>query len=424
MRPTWLQLFAVTLIFKSNFAWAQSLNEVLIDVEKNNPEIEAAKSILSQTYDEIPTAWTNFLPNISLSSSIDRSVTDDNYDLSSTKADAFTNTLSLSQNLFNLQNNEQFRKATLNIAKQEQTFRSVTQATFLNVITAYLAVIKTQNVVALKTKNVEVLQSHYDNTKVQHEMRRMTNADLAQAESRLAQGKADELSSKIDYNSAVSTYQRLVGKTPHNLTLPAFENDFTKDILDIEKMAIAEHPDVLAAEINIKRARSDIESKKRAFGPSLALSGSLTKTDTNNKASANTGTTVSTLGLTFTMPLYQKGIERKELATAEKALIQAEAEYETAKRLAIDNTRKAWESMQGAASKIVAYRAQEKAATIALESIRLELKAGRRTVLNLLDSEKELLNARVNLASAEHDLILTKYELQERVGRMHTVLEK
>ena len=84
MRPTWLQLFAVMLIFKSNFAWAQSLNEVLIDVEKNNPEIEAAKSILSQTYDEIPTAWTNFLPNISLSSSIDRSVTDDNYDLSST----------------------------------------------------------------------------------------------------------------------------------------------------------------------------------------------------------------------------------------------------------------------------------------------------------------------------------------------------
>ncbi len=424
MKPGWLQLFAVMLIFKYNFAWAQSLNEVLIDVEKNNPEIQAAKSTLSQIYDEVPTAWTNFLPNISLSSSIDRSVTDDNYDLSSTKADAFTNTLSLSQNLFNLQNNEQFRKATLNIAKQEQTFRSVKQATFLNVITAYLAVIKTQNVVALKTKNVEVLQSHYDNTKVQHEMRRMTNADLAQAESRLAQGKADELSSKIDYNSAVSTYQRLVGETPHNLTLPAFENDFTGDILDIEKMAIAEHPDVLAAEINIKRARSDIESKKRAFGPSLALSGSLTKTDTNNKTSANTGTTVSTLGLTFTVPLYQKGIERTELATAQKALIQAEAEYETAKRLAIDNARKAWETKQGAASKIVAYRAQEKAATIALESIRLELRAGRRTVLNLLDSEKELLNARVNLASAEHDLILTKYELQERVGRMHTLLKQ
>ena len=119
MKPGWLQLFAVMLIFKYNFAWAQSLNEVLIDVEKNNPEIQAAKSTLSQIYDEVPTAWTNFLPNISLSSSIDRSVTDDNYDLSSTKADAFTNTLSLSQNLFNLQNNEQFRKARLNIAKQE-----------------------------------------------------------------------------------------------------------------------------------------------------------------------------------------------------------------------------------------------------------------------------------------------------------------
>ena len=65
-------------------------------------------------------------------------MTDDNYDLSSTKADALTNTLSLSQNLFNLQNNEQFQKATLNIAKQEQTFRSVKQATFLkNILVFY-----------------------------------------------------------------------------------------------------------------------------------------------------------------------------------------------------------------------------------------------------------------------------------------------
>ena len=77
---------------------------------------------------------------------------------------------------------------------------------------------------------------------------------------------------------------------------------------------------------------------------------------------------------------------------------------------------------KGASVKIQAYEAQVKAASIALNSVRLELKAGRRTVLNLLDAEQEMLNARVNLPSAEHDLILTKYKLHERVGRLHTLV--
>jgi len=419
MERKWLQLCIVIVILKSIPAWSQSLNEVIVDVDKKNPEIAAARSVLLQTYNEIPTAWTNLLPNVSLSTSIGRSVTDDKYDHSSSRADTFTNTLSVSQDLFNLQFNEQFQTAKLNIEKQEQTFRSVQQTTLMHVITAYLAVIKTQNIVKLKIKNVEVLRSHLDSTKAQHEMRRLTNADLAQAESRLAQGKADELSSQVDYNSAVSTYRRLVGKEPKDLILPIFENTFSENIQEIEKMAMTEHPDVLAADIDVKKAKSDIRMKKRAFGPSLSLSGSIAKTTTNNKASASTGSTVSSLGLTFTMPLYQKGIEYIELDTAERILKQTKAEFDTAMRLAVDNARKAWESKQGASAKILAYRAQEKAAIVALKSLRLELKAGRRTVLNLLDSEKELLNARVNLAGAEHDLILTKYKLHERVGRLH-----
>ena len=139
-------------------------------------------------------------------------------------------------------------------------------------------------------------------------------------------------------------------------------------------------------------------------------------------ASANTGSTVSSIGLTLSIPLYQKGAEYTELSTAQKALKQAESEFDTAKRLAIDNVQREWERKKGASVKIQAYEAQVKAASIALNSVRLELKAGRRTLLNLLDAEQELLNARVNLASAEHDLILTKYKLHERVGRLHTLV--
>lgn len=420
MKRAFIKLSILLTILKSTSAWSQSLNEVLITVDKRNPEIAAAKSTLSQTYDEIPTAWSNYFPNLSLSTSIDRSLTDDKYDNSSSRANTFSNTLTLSQDLFNLQHDEQFQKAKLNIQKQEQTFRSVQQSTLMSTITAYLAIIKAKNIVNLRTKNVEVLKSHLKNTILQHEMRRRTNADLAQAESRLAKGNADKLASQVDYNVALSTYQRLVGAEPTDLSMPTFENEFQQNIEEIEEMAITEHPNVLVASINVEAAKSDIQSKKNAFGPTLSLSGSISKSNTNNKAAANTGSIASSIGLTLSLPLYQKGIEYTDLKTARKALTQAQAEFDTAKRLAIDNVRSAWESKKGASAKVLAYQAQVKAASIALNSVRLELKAGRRTLLNLLDSEQELLNARVNLTSAKHDLILIKYRLKERVGRLST----
>ena len=151
---------------------------------------------------------------------MERAVTDDKYDQSSTRSDTFSNTLSLSQDLLNLQHNEQFRQAKLKIEKQEATFRSVEQRVLLSAITAYLDVLKKQNIVLLHENNLKVLGSLMESVRTQHEMRRRTNADLAQAESRLAKGKADLLSAEIDRNVAASAYVRITGNYPGVLAKP------------------------------------------------------------------------------------------------------------------------------------------------------------------------------------------------------------
>ena len=59
-----------------------------------------------------------------------------------------------------------------------------------------------------------------ESVRTQHEVRRRTNADLAQAESRLAKGKADLLSAEIDSNVAASAYVRITGNDPGVLAKP------------------------------------------------------------------------------------------------------------------------------------------------------------------------------------------------------------
>ena len=111
-------------------------------------------------------------------------------------------------------------------------------------------------------------------------------------------------------------------------------------------------------------------------------------------------------------------MEYSDLRHSQDELNKALAELDNARRTVVENVWNTWESRRGAYAKIEAYKLQVKAAQIALESVEQELSAGRRSTLDVLNAEQELLNARVNLAGAEHDSILAEYRLIERVGSL------
>lgn len=58
------------------------------------------------------------------------------------------------------------------------------------------------------------------------------------------------------------------------------------------------------------------------------------------------------------------------------------------------------------------------AAQIALEGVQREAQVGARTVLDVLDQEQELLDARVNLTRAQRTEYVAAYQLLAAVGRM------
>ena len=55
---------------------------------------------------------------------------------------------------------------------------------------------------------------------------------------------------------------------------------------------------------------------------------------------------------------------------------------------------------------------------LALEGVRRESEVGSRTVLDVLDAEQELLNARVNLVRAQRNEALASYQVLSALGRL------
>ena len=81
-----------------------------------------------------------------------------------------------------------------------------------------------------------------------------------------------------------------------------------------------------------------------------------------------------------------------------------------------------WGQLDGAKAQIESTTAQVNAAEIALNGVREEARVGRRTTLDVLNAQQDLLNARVALVSAQHDRVVNSYQLLQGVGRL--VLER
>ena len=64
------------------------------------------------------------------------------------------------------------------------------------------------------------------------------------------------------------------------------------------------------------------------------------------------------------------------------------------------------------------FKAQILAAEIALEGVQREASVGSRTVLDVLDAEQELLDARVSLVGAQRDEVLASFQLKEATGQL------
>ena len=97
---------------------------------------------------------------------------------------------------------------------------------------------------------------------------------------------------------------------------------------------------------------------------------------------------------------------------------QRRIEIEEARRRTEQESISAWEGLQTARAQILSFESGVHAAEIALEGVRQENEVGARTILDILDAEQELLDAKVNLVRSQRDEIVAGFGVFSAIGRL------
>lgn len=187
--------------------------------------------------------------------------------------------------------------------------------------------------------------------------------------------------------------------------------------------AQADNPQVLQARLAAELARADVARHGAAAGATLDLvarasddriqgGGPYASGSDNAKSSSST----RWVGVQLNVPLFTGGMrsskERESLALAEQAQSQSElARVEVSRQ-----TRAAWLAVSTGVARVRALEQARLSAGKRLDASRTGFEVGDRTVLDLLDAERELHTVDVNLQLARHAVLLGRLNLAAASG--------
>lgn len=290
------------------------------------------------------------------------------------------------------------------------------QTTLLNTVTAFSDYVRDLATVELRRNNVNVLNQQLVATQARFRVGELTRTDVAQAESRLEGTRADLIAAQAQAANSRAAFIRVVGVAPGQLqpppllgSVPASEDAAINAGQERAPGAIAAWHRVRSAEYSVDNALGDLL-------PTINLVGSWTRTYDSQLSGDRIDN--KSIQIQASVPIYQNGAEHSRVRAAKQTVGQRLAELDGARRLAAETAVRAFRQYESARARVESISAQIRAAGVALEGVRQEAQVGSRTTLDVLNAEQELLNAQVQLVSAQRDAVVGHYTLLSATGQL------
>ena len=398
-------------------AQAQSLEDTLVMAYRNNPALQSARARLAASQEDIEQVRAQAMPRVDFSvrgyewENIQRSGTD----IDSNKSDVLSQ-ISLRQSLRVGMNVIPAIKAARFVTESNRVqLSSVEQNVLFDAATAYADVIRDQAVLELNVSNERVHERQLEATQDRFSVGEVTRTDVSLAESRLSRARAERIAAEGRLTEARASFENSVGQPAGTISQPRALTDLPATLQDALEQARSNNLEVVRARALTEAARQRVESVDREQWPSLSLTSEYSFDDDFQGRSDRRRASIM-LGLS--MPLYTSGSIQSRLRQARQVVTQNRQDVRQLVQSSVEATTAAWQRLQVARAQIDAFTALVKAGEIALAGVREEAAVGSRTVLDVLDAEQELLDAKVNMLRARRDEIVGTFQLRRSVGSL------
>ena len=432
-------MLSIALIMSCNSASAESLRDALSAAYQYNPSLEVRRAQVRASDENVSIAHGRFRPTIAGSGGLswEKTILSGNsggvnagninagnnvvVDSSGNLTQGGVNRratygISISQPIFaGGQLISQLRSAEAGVRGDRELLRDTESSVLLQAVTAYVSVLSFRQVLSAQERNLRRLTKVVRVTQERVELSQLTRTDLSQAKLRRATAVAAVAAARADLREARAFYMNVIGHNPGRLSKAKILTSLPKTLAAAQATANNENPLIINALYTEEAARHGVRQIRGQLLPQVSLG-------------ANWGDEHSSSGVAFqrrievdgrvTIPIYSGGQIHAAVRQAKHIHVGAIQSIEQVRSAVRQSLTSAWSRLQSQRTQVQLGAARIRASQVALEGVRNEEEIGQRTLLDVLNAEQDILDARVAAILARRDLVIASYEILALVGRL------
>ncbi|MEA2079173.1 MAG: TolC family outer membrane protein [Pseudomonadota bacterium] len=392
---------------------------------QSDPQLKAAMAAHEAALEVIPQSWARLLPDISLLADVSRNRfhnrKPDPGESENTYATNKVYAAELRQSIYHRERFVQLKQADSRVAQADAEWFAAQQDLILRASTRYFLVLGAMDNLDFVKADKDAIERTLEQAKQRFDVGLTAITDVYEAQARYDIAVSDEINAGKLLADAQEALRELTGEIPH--VLEVLRPDIpliTPEPADQEQWvetATRQNPLLLAARAATEVARQEIQVQRSGHYPTMDLTADYQR---RNNDFGGLGIPLkrndSSIGIDFRMPLYQGGMVSSQTREARDRFTQAQEEQVKQRR---EVERQARDNYRGTIAEISKVKALKQAVLSnekAVEASEAGFEVGTRTIVDVLDTQRELLRARRDHARSRYDYLLDTLGLKQAAG--------
>ncbi|OLQ88448.1 agglutination protein [Vibrio panuliri] len=413
-----IKLSALALLVGSSFSVSsQTLEQAVSLTITNNPEIKAAYNEFVSKYYEAEASEGAYLPKLDL----DAGIGHESVDLASGTENDLTRkeaSLSLTQLLWdgNATINDMSRTAADAESVRYQLLADASDIA-LEVSRIYLDATKAFEILQLSEANLAIHKDIHRDIKRRVESGIGSTADLSQVEARIAKAHGNLIAAQNNLFDTHTQFTRLVGQSPQGLIFPRADEDaLPLTIGEGLELAKHNHPVIKIAQVDIDSARYQYQQRKGNYYPTISVEASQIWRDDAAGIEGSSDEFSAMVRLRYN--LFNGGSDEDLVESAAYQLNKAKDFRDRTYRAVEEGLRLSWSALDLTVQQKEFLQDHVDSASDTVIAYEKQYKIGKRTLLDVLNTENELFEARKGYIDAKYDEQFAKYRVFNATGTL------
>lgn len=391
-----------------------SVVNLALDVDAS---LQQAKETKLATVELLPQARAGFLPTISANAGSTYNNTNNPL---LNRYNTFTYGASLSQPIFNIANWQTYKQADYKLKSAIASYEDAIQDLLFRVSNQYFAILKALDDLNFATSERKAFARHLDETQQKFDAGVIAITDVNEAQAKHDSAVAQEITAINELQNQNELMGEITGVPAKNvnilkanISLHSPQPDNIEFWVD---EAVKQNFALQAKLFDVESAKRNIAIQRAGHYPTIQVDGSTTKAKSAPPSAVKANT--NTIGISLSVPIFSGGKTSAKTRQAAHEYEIAVQQADNIRRQVKSNVRQAYRGILTQISQVKALQQSVISSKSALDATEAAFSVGTRTIVDVLNSQSDLLRAKSNLSKARYDYITASFKLKRFAGTL------